>query len=332
MLSRAAPLARLLEALDGVDRLVLLGDLLELITRRPLRSLAAAEPVVRAIGRRMGGGEVLIVPGNHDAPLVRAWVRAQGPSLAVDTRVHPDATRALARLTSWLEPARVGVHYPGVWLDDRIYATHGHYLDHHLIPESTIGLPRGNLGGRPRHVALPFDYEQGRIRSHHGRDSRAGQALQRAVTATAEAIAAVVRAATLPHLPRLLMNARLTPLTAASLDLQMRHAAMPAMARVISRLGIDAEWAIFGHLHRLGPLAPDRPEQWRGADGVRLLNCGSWLYEPLLVDRASPPHPYWPGGAVEIEPGREPRAVSLLDGLDRRELRPQPGRRSPESR
>ena len=34
-----------------------------------------------------------------------------------------------------------------------------------------------------------------------------------------------------------------------------------------------------------------------------MLNAGAWLYEPLLVDRASAPHPYWPGGAVLLEDG-----------------------------
>jgi hypothetical protein len=42
---------------------------------------------------------------------------------------------------------------------------------------------------------------------------------------------------------------------------------------------------------------------------------GSWQYEPLLVHRATPPHPYWPGGAVIVEPGVEPRAIGLLDDV-----------------
>ena len=43
--------------------------------------------------------------------------------------------------------------------------------------------------------------------------------------------------------------------------------------------------------------------------------------EPLLIDRATPPHPYWPGGAVMLETGQEPRALGLLDGLGHAELR-----------
>ena len=73
---------------------------------------------------------------------------------------------------------------------------------------------------------------------------------------------------------------------------------------------------MFGHVHRLGPLAGDDPAQWRAEGGrPRILCTGSWVYEPLLVHRASPPHPYWPGGAVLIEPGGDPLAIGLLDDL-----------------
>ncbi len=118
------------------------------------------------------------------------------------------------------------------------------------------------------------------------------------------------------------MNARLTMLTAAAIDFQMRHAAVPAMARAALRLGVQADWIIFGHVHRIGPLAGEGVERWRVAGaGPRFINTGSWLYEPLLVDRARPPHPYWPGGAVLLAPGEEPRAVGLLDDLSADELR-----------
>jgi Calcineurin-like phosphoesterase len=318
VLRQPVPLARLLEALDGIDRLVLLGDLIELITRHPRRSLAQAEPVLRAIGQRMSGGEVVLVPGNHDAPLIRAWARAEGDRLTIAAPVELGASRALARVATWLRPGSVRVSYPGVWLSPGVYATHGHYLDHHLIPESPIGLPRGPLRPQPRSPATPNDYEHGRIRSHHTRDTFAGRPLAMLADATAD----VARTAVLAHLPRLLRSAGLTPVSAAIVDLQMRRAALPAMRRVLELLGIRAEWVIFGHVHRLGPLESDRLRQWQTEDGPRLLNAGSWLYEPALIDRAAAPHPYWPGGAVLIDSGSAPRVVSLLDELDRSQLRP----------
>ncbi len=55
--------------------------------------------------------------------------------------------------------------------------------------------------------------------------------------------------------------------------------------------------------------------------GPRIANSGSWVYEPLLVHRAQPPHPYWPGGAIRLEDGGDPVAVGLLDDLPASALR-----------
>jgi hypothetical protein len=324
VLRRAVPLQRLLDVLTEVEQLVLLGDSAELMTRNPRRPLAVAEPVLRAIGERMGSGagrEIVFVPGNHDAPLIKSWVRAQGRALPVASAVDPQATRALARVVSWLGPTAVRVSYPGVWLTERIYATHGHYLDRHLIPESAIGLPRGRLRRAVGDRARPVEYELGRLRVPR-RETPLRRALGRPLGAAADTAAQRLRAAVMPRLAPLIMNTGLAPVAAALLDAQMRHASLPALGRVVTRLGIDADWVIFGHVHRRGPLADDRAELWRaGQGGPRLLNCGSWLYEPPLVARASPPYPYWPGGAVLIEPGRDPRTVGLLDDLSHSELR-----------
>lgn len=318
VLRRAAPRDRLLQAIDGVDRLVLLGDTIELMTRNPRHSLTVAEPVLRDLGRRLGSErEVILVPGNHDAPLVRSWALQRGRQLGLDERVGPAVTQALARVTSWLAPARVSVRYPGVWLEDRVWVTHGHYLDRHLLPESAFGLPRGRLRASSAGAsASPFEYEAGR-RRRRGSASRAPQRLlsrlaARPLATTLELSAELLRAATVPQLPMLLQRARLAPLTARLIDAQMRHASLIAMAQVASRLGVQADWVVFGHVHRNGPRDG---EPW--PDGAtRLLNTGSWLYEPLLLDRTMPPHPYWPGGAVVLESGRPPRAIGLLDELD----------------
>ncbi|HEY5188161.1 MAG TPA: metallophosphoesterase [Solirubrobacteraceae bacterium] len=323
VLRRPRVLERLLDALADVDRLVLLGDIAELHSRHPRRQLATAEPVLRAIGQRMGswpGREVVLVTGNHDAPLIRAWIRAQGAALPTARPVEPNATAALARVVSWLGPARVSVSYPGVWLSERTYATHGHYLDRYLIPDSAIGLPRGRLRhAAPDHLA-PVAYELGRLRIPP-HETALRRAVQRPAGSVLRVAARSFRATVMPRLAPMLMNAGLASVSAAVLDTQMRHASLPAFGRVVTSLGIDADWVIFGHVHRRGPLEDDRAEPWRaGTAGPRLLNTGSWLYEPLLVDRADAPHPYWPGGAVLIEPGAEPRSIGLLDGLSHREL------------
>ena len=105
-------------------------------------------------------------------------------------------------------------------------------------------------------------------------------------------------------------------LTASVLGAQMRSASLPALSHVARRLGVDAEWVLFGHVHRLGPLPDDAQTRWQGPQGQpSLSNTGSWVYEPLLVHNATTPHPYWPGGTVILEDNQAPRAVGLLDAV-----------------
>ena len=96
VLRHTEALEALLAELESVDRLVLLGDVVELLEGRPERAMEVAEPVLRAVGARLGdGGEVIVVPGNHDGELVRPWLRAQGMQPDVDP--HPVRRDALAR-------------------------------------------------------------------------------------------------------------------------------------------------------------------------------------------------------------------------------------------
>jgi UDP-2,3-diacylglucosamine pyrophosphatase LpxH len=316
VLRRPAALDALLGAIDGADRLVLLGDVVELLEGRPARAMEVAEPVLRAIGARLGPGrEAIVVPGNHDAALVRPWLRAHGGRVAVDAPVPTDATEALARLSRLLAPARVRAHYPGVWLADGVWATHGHYLDRHLLPESGFGIARGLLGRLPRDGATPLDYEEAGGPSLTRVEAYLTRALPRPLAAASEDLAELLRAATMPRIPRRIH--RLAPLTSLLLGLQMRRASIPALARVVHRLGVGADWVVFGHVHRRGPLPGDDARRWRGPGGrPAIANTGCWTYETLLLHGARPPHPYWPGGAIVLDDGAPPRAVGLLDHLD----------------
>lgn len=314
VLARPEPRRRLLEALDGVDRLVLLGDVVE-----PVQTQAALEVVVhtlQAIGRRLGSErEVILVPGNHDRFLLRPWLWQAGTALTAATSVPLDSTVQLQAVTSWLAPAHVRVHYPGVWLSDRVWATHGHYLDRHLLPESAFGVTRGLLGRQPAAVARPIDYERRRGPSL----TRTGTVMMKAprpLASLAENAAELARASTMPVAPRRLLRPGMSNLTSTLLSAQMRRASIPAVAHVARRLGVEADWVLFGHVHRLGPLPGDVEAGWRAPQGdLRVANSGSWVYEPLLVHNAVPPHPYWPGGALVLEGDGDPRAIGLLDGV-----------------
>jgi calcineurin-like phosphoesterase family protein len=303
VLARPEALERLLAAVDGVDRLVLLGDVVELLERRPGRAMETAAPTLRAIGARLGPErEVVLVPGNHDVAMVASWIRGRAAELTVDTRVPPGATAALAAITGWLSPAQVRVHYPGVWLSDRVWATHGHYIG------------RRKHGDGPG--ARPIDYEgPSRGWTLHRIEAGIMRTLPGPAATVTEDLAELARAFTMPF-PRRLLHRRMSPMTSALLAVQVRRASIPALANIATRLGVDADWVLFGHVHRLGPLAGDRPPEWQGPGGrPSIANTGSWVYEPLLVHHVTPPHPYWPGGSVLLEDGWPPVARGLLDDL-----------------
>src|SRR5215211_6764663 len=239
VLSRAVALEALLDALDGIERLVLLGDVLELLEGRPLAVLEAAEPVLREVGARLGGGkEVIVVPGNHDTDLVRPWLRARGVPRTVDAHVPADASPMLELLASWLEPAHIRVHYPGVWLSDRVWATHGHYLDRHLLPEAAFGVARGLLGRLPRDGAAPVAYERAGGPSLTRLEALLTRWLPRPLAGLVDDLFELLRAATMPRARRVL-GRHLAPVTATVLGAQMRRASIPALARVVHRLAVD---------------------------------------------------------------------------------------------
>jgi calcineurin-like phosphoesterase family protein len=289
------PLEKLLEAIRQYDRLVLLGDLIELAESNPARSFPIAEPILRAISGAMHpGGEIVFVPGNHDHPLISAWSAAQGQSLEREAVVPHDASPLLAQVVDWLGGDRVQVRYPGIWLTDEVWATHGHYLNYYLRPVSSFGLLHPRHRQQPADPRLPAGYEHtGNPPLPHMRDGLPPQRWHDRVLPTV-----------------------LAPLLARVLDRQVKNHSLPALAHAAYALGVLAPWVLFGHVHRLGPMTGDAPAAWAGlTPGQQLLNTGSWRFEPVICRRMRPPNPYWPGGAVAIEDDGIPRAIGLLDGL-----------------
>ncbi len=202
----------------------------------------------------------------------------------------------LRSVVSWLEATRVEVRYPGVWLADGVWATHGHYLNNYLRPVSSWGLHRRT----ELQPATPagFEYIPKRPAAPHLRDGLPPERwLDRRIPS------------------------RLAPVTARMLGNQMLRHAMPALALATQALGVEADWVIFGHVHRRGPRQGDDLQLWSGPGGSpRIVNTGSWRYEPVVVHDAGPSGGYWPGGAVVLDEEGQPRSVGLLDGLTEAEL------------
>jgi hypothetical protein len=332
--------ARLLHALGGVDRLVMLGDTLEL-RQAPVRSvLAAAEPVLAELGRALGrGAEVLLTAGNHDHPLLDNWFarRAAGgepPLLGLSSEVSYGEDEPLGALAHALTPARLRVAYPGVWLSEEVYATHGHYLDADTTLPTFERLGAGAMARilrRPlRAEAAAEDYEallaplyawlhsnaqrgDGGARLDSGRTTlRAWDALRRD-GGLRDWRSRALRAG-FPVAVAACNRLGLGPLCGRLDAATLRDSSLQAFTRVLSRLQVGARYAVFGHTHRAGPLpGDDAAGSWRTAEGTALLNTGSWVHERAFVGGAAARSPYRAGFAVVVEDGKPPALVNLLD-------------------
>jgi hypothetical protein len=182
----------LLRAIADVDRVVLLGDVLELRHGPPREALAAAQPFFEQLGRALAGRELVLVAGNHDHALIEPWLalRAELPNpvpLGLQQLIEPaDASPMVKRLADWAAPARVRFAYPGLWVRPDVYAMHGHYLDCHLtvptIERLSVGAMSRLLGRPAQRFDCVADYESVTApmyawRHAVARESRTGDAL-----------------------------------------------------------------------------------------------------------------------------------------------------------
>ena len=307
---------RLFAALDGVDRLVLLGDVLEL-REAPVREiLRRAQPFLGEL-RGAFSGEVVVVPGNHDHHLVARWLEDRGDEpLGLEHRMES-------------ELLGLPMAYPGLWVRDGVYATHGHYLDAHMtiprIEAIAIGAVARLTGGLPAGARTPGDYESVLAPIYafsyalaQSRTARSlGTDMSRKVWARLDGRRGLASRALggvgIPLAVAGLNRAGLGPYEGRITRQALRRSGVEAMEALVRHLGIDAEHVIFGHTHRPGPLEGDH--DWQAPGGPRLTNTGSWLLEMGLTAEHAGRSPYWPGTAVFVDDEGAPRVERLLEGV-----------------
>jgi len=334
--------ALLLEEIRDADRLVLLGDVLELRALPLAHVLSIVGPFFEDLGKAMSGRRIVVVPGNHDhrlaEPLLEGVANAGGP-LGLEHRATPDAEPA-SRIAGWLGDAELGIAYPGAWLREDVYATHGHYMDCHMsLPrlECVAAAAAMRTGGALPDPAMPGDYERvlrpiyglafaiadvglsaratmpseraWRAISGHTRN---GSRLRQAVVKGAYATGVPGSVWLLNRIFRANFDADLSP-TAIS------RSGVDAAAELARRLRLDAAHVITGHTHRAGPSENEAP--WPLPGGGQLHNTGSWVYADAFHHPGRPPGPYWPGTVTWIEDDGPPRRVRLLDDVPRERLR-----------
>jgi Calcineurin-like phosphoesterase superfamily domain len=375
VLRRAELREPLLQALADVDRLVLLGDVLELRHGPVREALAAARPVFESLGEALAGRELVIVAGNHDHALVEPWLARRGAEelpapLGLEQLLDPrDVSPAYERIAGWASPAHTLIAYPGLWVRPDVYATHGHYLDCHLTVPTLERLSVGAMSRLLRRPADAFDsvadYEAMGApvfawRDAVAREAHTGSALNGLATVSAwsalsgdrrgqagggragepssasdngrrprrsgAAFSRGLRRRALvtafPLAVAALNRAGLGPLRANISTAELRRAGLRAMDDVAVRLGLGDAHVVFGHTHRAGPLAGDDIDEWRGRDGARLLNAGSWTYAGIFLTATPGESPYWPGAGVLVEESGPPQLLRLLQDRTREQIRP----------
>jgi UDP-2,3-diacylglucosamine pyrophosphatase LpxH len=329
----------LLDEIAGADRVVLLGDVVELRDLALGVALDSARPFFEELGAALGEREVTIVPGNHDhrlaEPLLDRLSLAGATELGLEQHDDEPGDGAGATIDAWLGPASLRIAYPGVWLRDDVYATHGHYMDAHL------SLPRAEclavatlirLSGPLPSPAAPGDYERvlrpiygfsfgvaqararvGRARPHPsetawkalaGDDGEASSRQRLRAASVRTAFPAGIRA-----INRLLRSDFSSDISAAAIF----SAGVEAATEMATRLGVDGAHVITGHTHRGGP--NEGEATWPLAGGGRLHNTGSWVFASAFHNPGTPPSPYWPGTVTWVEDAGPPRRKQLL--LDR---------------
>ena len=333
----------LLEAIEGADRLVLLGDVVELRGAPVSVALRRARDALAAIGEAAADAEVLVVPGNHDHQLAAEWLERRrqreggAPPLTLEHHARPGRSGLLAKVAGAMGVRRLELAYPGAWLRPDVYATHGHWLDcHNPIPAVEVlavsAVSRAS-GGPRSGPTTPDGYESatGPVYAFNysiaqgGGPSRgalkAGSSLRvwrrlnphdGRVTPSRVLLGGVL----IPGAIAALNRAGLGPFSADLSPAALRVAALRAMGEVVDRLGIEAQHVLFGHTHRAGPLPGDRDEEgWVLPDGRRLWNSGNWVYEPTLIGPRARRSGHWPGSTIVLDDGDPPRLERPLADL-----------------
>jgi hypothetical protein len=333
----------LLRELAGCDRLVLLGDILELRHGPTHEALAAARGPLAEMGAALGAGaEVVLLAGNHDHYLVHPWSRRRAlhgppPPLGTETAVDWAAGEPLQALAEMLAPARVRAAYPGVWLRPDVWATHGHYLDVHMTVPSIerlgAGVMRRVVTVAGRGPAAAEDYEAiltpmyawlhavaqgamaGRGSGLQGGSIRGWEVLNGSGGGRRGLRGRAV-AAVWPLVIAVLNRLGLGPLRAEISGPALRRSGLRGIDQVCAALGVSAGYVIFGHTHRAGPLSGNDAGEWTTRAGARLINSGSWVHEPAFIGADEAHSPYRTGFCVildDTDPPSPPRLVNLLD-------------------
>lgn len=141
-------LERLAPALEGIDELIILGDLYDFLFGSVAEAVAASEGLLRLVAELLAGRRVVFVPGNHDHHIVhraaedRLEARLAAGLVPDDERAPVGEDVGPASFRSFLEARLPGIEveiaYPTHTFAG-VLCTHGHYLDPHARQTGSRG-------------------------------------------------------------------------------------------------------------------------------------------------------------------------------------------------
>lgn len=327
----------LIGEIASADRVLLLGDVVELREQSVGRALDSARPFFERLGAALGGGEVILVPGNHDhrfAEPILDRLDVEGVPLGLEHLGDP-SSGPTEELSAFLGPVRLRIAYPGIWLRDDVYATHGHYCDPHIrLPRAecvAVALVARIRGSLPA-AAVPADYErllrpiygiayaaaQGRSRPVGHQQTAAESAWEVLAGERSDGFKGRAARAGFPWAIRGLNSLLHTDFEPDISPAAIFRSGVDAATEMSKRLGLDDATVITGHTHRPGPLPGEA--EWALPGGGGLHNTGSWVFSSAFHQPGTPPTPYWPGTVTWLEDNQPPKRVQLLQKLSHAQL------------
>lgn len=341
----------LLTELSGADRVVLLGDAIELRDLPVGTALELARPFFTELAEAIGGAEVVLVPGNHDhhlaGPLLAAAAVSAGGALGLEQIGEAEGGPS-RRIAEWLQPSKLTIAYPGIWLREDVYAMHGHHMDPHFtLPraESVAAAAVARITSPLPDPATPLDYErllgpvngltfalaQAGTWQHRGAGARPSERaftwLSRGGAPSGDGgrgeggkgrarrgqRARRTAALAAGGLALRAATAGVNRVLGASFDPDLSVAAInrggiAAATELARRLRIEAAHVITGHTHHAGP---PHGGAWPLHGGGDLHNTGNWIFSRPL-HRGAAGGPFWPGTVIWLGDDGPPRATNLL--------------------
>ncbi len=360
------------EQLDGIDHIVLLGDILDLRFQQLSTALQAATPFLEMLGqvlREVKHPRVTYIPGNHDHHYAARLIELEqeqaiesGEPYEFRHVIAPPnffLCRQLARLIGGEVQVRISYFYD--LLDSsagKIFITHGHYLDLHIdaVPARLLTLLQASIAAagqsvdalspelyedilRPQYELLHWIGQSpggGQIQSRIYERLRGGappstrlSQIRQAALRRAASVGGKVGIAVAESIANRLIKGGFS-LTSPAREAQAEEtirAFSASLEALEAYLPTGAQYVIFGHTHRPGPLEKiDLPEHWtvkmHGQDTL-VMNSGSWLYDSGKARRPDYRPMRWPGTFILIPDRGQPRLVEVLSHLSLEQLEDQ---------